>query len=158
MLGIWRLSWVLQCHCASQAGGWLAGVVFYNMCIFKTGCCSEHHGRPAHCADTERALDLPCGAWQPMPAHKSAYHCVARRQRSNHACKYLLPAIAIVVKVASCLRIASAFAGARCSAADALLDDWFLAEPRPADVKQMQTLVEHILAHQQQMQLDRSIK
>lgn len=39
--------------------------------------------------------------------------------------------------------------GARCSAADALLDDWFLAEPKAADVKQMQTLVDNVLTHQQ---------
>ena len=64
---------------------------------------------------------------------------------------------AIVFEVASCLRTASASAGARCSAADALLDDWFLADPKAADVKQMQTLVEHTLTHQQ-MELDHGIK
>ncbi len=47
--------------------------------------------------------------------------------------------------------------GARCSAADSLLDDWFLSEPRPAETKQMQMFVQQILT-QQQAQLKHSIK
>ncbi len=47
--------------------------------------------------------------------------------------------------------------GARCSAADSLLDDWFLSEPRPAETKQMQVFVQQILT-QQQAQLKHSIK
>lgn len=39
--------------------------------------------------------------------------------------------------------------GARCSAADSLLDDWFLSEPRPAETKQMQMFVQQILTQQQ---------
>ena len=46
--------------------------------------------------------------------------------------------------------------GARCSAADSLLDDWFLSEPRPAEAKQMQMFVQQILT-QQQTQLKHSI-
>ncbi|KAL0031204.1 hypothetical protein WJX77_009464 [Trebouxia sp. C0004] len=47
--------------------------------------------------------------------------------------------------------------GARCSAADSLLDDWFLSEPRPAETKQMQMFVQQSLT-QQQAQLKHSIK
>lgn len=47
--------------------------------------------------------------------------------------------------------------GARCSAADSLLDDWFLSEPRPAETNQMQMFVQQTLT-QQQAQLKHSIK
>ena len=47
--------------------------------------------------------------------------------------------------------------GERCSAADSLLDDWFLSEPRPAETKQVQTFVQQTLT-QQQAQLKHSIK
>lgn len=47
--------------------------------------------------------------------------------------------------------------GARCSATESLLDDWFLSEPRPAEAKQMQMFVQQILT-QQQAQFKHSIK
>ena len=42
-------------------------------------------------------------------------------------------------------------AGARCPAADALLDGWFMADPPPADSRQMQLLVQQTLTGKQHL-------